>query len=116
MPLDHPALSRRVAPLEEHHDLEFPAHHPILQLHQFALEAKQLLEVDVTVERLRLRMLGQSVQEFGQTIVIDFQFELFVDGIEHLAVDAMEPGRRVVGHGCTRRLGWTRYVRQSGLR
>src|SRR5262245_60921142 len=35
-PLDDPALSRRVAALEEDHDLELLLHDPVLQLHQLA--------------------------------------------------------------------------------
>src|SRR5262245_29555143 len=57
-PLDDPSLSRRVAALEEDHDLELPLHDPVLELHQLALQAEQLLEVDATIHRLRLRMLG----------------------------------------------------------
>ena len=74
---------------------------PILQLHQLALQAKQLLEVDMTLEGLLLAMLGHFTQELGQPIIIDLELELLVDGLEHLAVDAMEPCVRVVAHGCT---------------
>ena len=79
MRLMTPALAGRVASLEENHDLELRVHDPILQLDQLALQAKKLLEVDVTVECLRLGMLGQPGQQLGQPIVIDFQFELFID-------------------------------------
>src|SRR5262245_10859140 len=41
--------TRRVAPFEENHDLALIVLDPILQLHQLALQAKQLLEVDVTL-------------------------------------------------------------------
>src|SRR6516225_10976877 len=50
-PLDDPALSRRVAALEKDDDLELLLHDPVLQLHQLALQAKQLLEVDATIHR-----------------------------------------------------------------
>src|SRR5262249_10564476 len=97
--LDAPALPRRVAALEDDHDLELLLHDPVLQLHQLALQAKQLLEVDATIERRRLGMLGDLGQQLGQAIVVDLHLELFVDGVEHLAIDAMEPRIRVVGHG-----------------
>src|SRR5262249_35382863 len=98
-PFDDPALSCRVAALEDDHDLELLLHDPVLHLHQLALQAKQLLEVDATIERRRLRMLGQLGEQLGQAIVVDLHLEFFVDGIEHLAIDAMEPRIRVVGHG-----------------
>src|SRR5262249_19161693 len=69
-PLDDPALSRGVAALEDDHDLELLLHDPVLQLHQLALQAKQLLEVDATIERLRVGMLGQLGQQLGQSISI----------------------------------------------
>src|SRR6516225_9104198 len=86
-PLDDPALSRRVAALEKDDDLELLLHDPVLQLHQLALQAKQLLEVDATIHRLRL------------AILVDLHLEFFVDGVEHLAIDAMEPRIRIIGHG-----------------
>jgi hypothetical protein len=55
------------------------------------LQAKQLLEVDVTLEGLLLAMLGHFAEKPGQPIVVDLELELLVDGLEHLAIDAMEP-------------------------
>jgi hypothetical protein len=98
-PLDDPALSRRVAALEEDHDLELLLHDPVLQFHQLALQAKQLLEVDAAIHRLRLGMLGDLGQQLGEAIVVDLHLEFFVDGVEHLAIDAMEPRIQVIGHG-----------------
>jgi len=46
-------------------------HDPVLQFHSFALQTKQLLEVDATIERLRLGMLGDLGQQLGQAIVVD---------------------------------------------
>jgi len=74
-------------------------HDPVLQFHQLALQAKQLLEVDATIDRLGLGMLGQLGEQLGQAIVVDFHLEFFVDGVAHLAVDAMGPRIRVIGHG-----------------
>src|SRR5262249_37357373 len=98
-PLGDPALSRRVAALEEDHNLELLLHDPVLQFHQLALQAKQLLEVDATIHRLRLRMLGDLGQQLGEAIVVDLHLEFFVDGVEHPAIDAMEPRIWIIGHG-----------------
>jgi len=74
-------------------------HDPVLQFHSFALQTKQLLEVDATIERLRLGMLGDLGQQLGQAIVVDLHLEFFVDGVEHLAIDAIGPRLRIIGHG-----------------
>jgi hypothetical protein len=63
------------------------------------LQTKQLLEVDATIERLRLGMLGDLGQQLGQAIVVDLHLEFFVDGVEHLAIDAIGPRIRIIGHG-----------------
>jgi hypothetical protein len=99
-PLDDPAFSRRVAALEEDHDLQLVVHDPVLQFHEFALQTKQLLEVDPAIERLRLGMLGDLGQQLGKAIVVDLHLEFFVDGVEHLAIDAIGPRIRIIGHGC----------------
>ena len=49
--LDHAALAGGVAALEEHDHLELVVLDPVLQLHQLALQAEQLLEIDVAVDR-----------------------------------------------------------------
>ena len=61
-PLDHPALARRIAALEDNHDLQPVADHPVLELDQLALKPKQLPEVEVAVERVGPRLLGLVVE------------------------------------------------------
>jgi hypothetical protein len=49
--LDHAALAGGITPFEDDDHFELFMLHPILQLDQFALEPKQLLEIDRTGER-----------------------------------------------------------------
>src|SRR5262245_12844677 len=60
-PFDRTSLAGRISAIEDHHQLEFLVDHPILELHQLALQAEQLLEVDRPVDTLWLR----AVREFG---------------------------------------------------
>ena len=96
-PLDDPAFAGGVAPLEDHDDLELLVQDPVLQLDQLALQAKKLLEIDASIERFHLRMLGDILQQLGQPIVVDFELELLVEAVEHFAIDALMAC--VVGHG-----------------
>ena len=48
--LDDAALAGGVAPFEQHDDLEVLVHHPVLQLDQFALQPKQLPEIEAPVD------------------------------------------------------------------
>jgi hypothetical protein len=47
-PLDDPAFSGGVAPLENHDDLELVVQDPVLQFDQLALQAEKLLEIDAS--------------------------------------------------------------------
>jgi hypothetical protein len=49
--LDGAALAGRVAAFEQHDDLELLVLHPVLQAHEFMLQAEQLAEIDLAVER-----------------------------------------------------------------
>jgi hypothetical protein len=62
-PLDDAALAGGVAALEDDDHLELVVLDPVLQLDQFALQPKQLLEVDGPVERLVRSMGGLRVPE-----------------------------------------------------
>jgi hypothetical protein len=44
---------------------------PVLQLDQLALQPKQLLEIDVPVERLPFGMLGRLGQQLAQSVVVE---------------------------------------------
>src|SRR6185437_3192604 len=90
--LDHSALAGGVAALEDHDHLELVVLDPILQLDQLALQAKQLLEIDVPVQRrnaLAGELRGPELLEF---IVRQFKLELFVQ-----AVPEVGPNKLVYG-------------------
>src|SRR3954465_2218978 len=92
--LDDPALAGGVAALEEDDHLELFVLDPVLQLHQLALHPEQLLEVDAPIERSGLRMFGGLVEP----VVIDLQLELFVEAVEHFAVDEFGACYGVIDH------------------
>jgi len=56
--LDDAALAGGIAALEKHHHLEPLMYHPILQLDELALQPQQLLEIEVTIDRILLRPVG----------------------------------------------------------
>ncbi len=92
--LDDAALAGRVTAFENDDDLELLLHDPVLQLDQLALEAKQLLEVDLAVEARELRA------PFGafRALVLELQLELLVEAVEHLGLD-FRGDRIALGHG-----------------
>jgi hypothetical protein len=62
--LDHAALAGGVAALEQHHDLELAgADHPVLQLHELALQPEQLGEVELAVEHAHTLPAVQNGRE-----------------------------------------------------
>ena len=46
-------------------------------------------------------MFCERVQRLGQPLIIDFQFKLLVQAVEHFVIDAVMPRFRVAGHGAT---------------
>jgi len=87
--LDGAALARGIAALEQHHDSEFFSLHPILQLHQFALQPEQFLEIDLAIDGLALRVFGHVVEQRVQALVIHFQLKLFVETISDIQTHAL---------------------------
>lgn len=87
--LDHAALAGGVAAFEQNHDLALLGRHPVLQLHQLALQPEKLLEVDPAVERFALRMVGGVGQELVQAVVVDLHFQLFVEAVGDLLAHAL---------------------------
>ncbi len=47
--LDDAAFARRIASFEHDHGFVAGGHHPVLQLHQFALQAEQFSEIGLAV-------------------------------------------------------------------
>jgi len=88
--LDGAALAGRVAPLEQHHQLELLVHHPVLQLDQLALQPEQLVEVELAVQPLHVRVHAGVAEQLGQPVVVDFQFQLFVEAVDEVVVGARQ--------------------------
>jgi hypothetical protein len=86
--LDDAAFSGGIPPLEDDDDLEPMVHDPVLQLHQFPLQPEQLLEIEMPVEGLRLRMLGEAVEQLGQPLIVDLHLQLLVEAVGDLRLDA----------------------------
>src|SRR5262249_15234191 len=96
---DDAAFSGRIASLEQHHHFEFLLNDPVLELDELALQAKKLPEIKAAIERLRscagersaaCERIGRMhvADELGEALVVDFHFELLVEGLEDLASDA----------------------------
>ena len=101
--LDDAALAGGVAALEDHHDLELLVLHPVLQLDQFALQPEQLLEIDPPIDGLIRGMVGELVGQRVEAIVVDLEFQFFIEAVEHFSVNAVVDG--LFGHGRLRRAG-----------
>ena len=68
--------------------------HPVLQLHQFALQPEQLLEVFLAVFLL-VRIARTAVGQAGQRmVVLDVHLEFFVPAVHHVAADT---GNQLLG-------------------
>jgi hypothetical protein len=91
-PLDDAALAGGVAALEDDDHLELVVLDPVLQLDQFALQPKQLLEVDGPVERLVRSMGGLRVPELLEPAFAELQFDLLVKTVAEVGIDALAQG------------------------
>jgi hypothetical protein len=99
--LDHAALAGGITPFEDDDHFELFVLHPILQLDQFALEPKQLLEIDRTGERRTVVMDRMDCPELFEMAFVELQFALFVKtvlkvGVDHLT--QMMVGGLQLGH------------------
>src|SRR5262249_58944754 len=90
--LDHAALAGGVAALEDHDHLELAVLHPVLQLDQFALQAQQLLEIDVTVERRKPLMDRLGVPELSEFAVVELELKLLVEVVAQILPDPLMDG------------------------
>ena len=100
--LDDAALAGGIAAFEDDDDLELLVLHPVLQLHQLALQAEQLLEIEAPVDGLAGRMARRSSASASQAIVVDLQLQLLVEAVEHFRVKAIVDGAPFdgfLGHG-----------------
>src|SRR5262245_50373694 len=81
--LDHSAFARSITTLEDNDDLELAIDHPVLQLDQFALQAKQFPKIKPPIDKILGVVLGDK---FGEPRVIKLHLELFIDAVDHLAM------------------------------
>ena len=84
---DDPTLARGIAAFEENHHLESLMHDPILQLDQFSLETKKLLEIEIPAQipSFASALCGLGDQRI-HAVVVDFHFQLFVDAVQHFGM------------------------------
>src|SRR5476651_84125 len=85
--LDHADFTRCVAAFEQDHHLVPGLDHPALQLHQFALQTKQLAEVQAS--RSFFRAFGDvAVEQVVEVMSVlgQLQFQLFVIDIDQFAM------------------------------
>src|SRR5262249_19740167 len=82
-PLDDAALAGGIAAFEDDDYLHLVMEHPVLQLDELALEAEQLLEVEVAVERFPFRIVRHLSQERVETVVVELHLQLFVKAVGH---------------------------------
>ncbi len=92
MRLMTPPLPAESRPLEDHHHLELVVLHPVLQFHQLALQPEQFLEIDPAVDSLGGGMAGEFVGQFAQAVVVDLEFQLFIEAVEHFGVNPVMGG------------------------
>ena len=86
--LDDAALAGSIAAFKQYYDLVASADHPVLQLDQFALEAKQFTKVLPTV-LLILRTLGfkRTSRQRVHGAVIKLHLQLFVIAVNQVVAD-----------------------------
>jgi hypothetical protein len=69
---------------------------PVLQLDQLALQPEQLLEVGGAVDRLRRAVAGFTgglrIPELLELAFAELKFELFVQAVAELGIDALAQG------------------------
>ena len=87
--LDDAALAGGIPALENHHHLELVVLHPALQFHQFALQAEQLLEIDLPVDALLDGVAGEFAGQRVETIVVDLKLKLLLEAVEHFRMDTI---------------------------
>ncbi|KAJ8134479.1 hypothetical protein OY671_012308, partial [Metschnikowia pulcherrima] len=80
----------------QHHDLSLVVSNPVSQLDQFASQPQQFPEIDPAIQ------LRPFVRRVGvvEPAVVEFEFELLVEGLGHFAVDALAQGQFGVEVGC----------------
>ena len=62
-------------------------HDPVLQFDQFSLQPEQFPEIGTAVEVILGPILAQLPQGGLETMVVELQFDLFVEVVEHLVLE-----------------------------
>ena len=91
-PLDHAAFARCVPSFKDHNEPVAGIQNPVLQLHEFALQAEQLAEIQ----------LARQSRVFGQTgcavldAIVDFQFKFLIVCVDEVLLEtALTLGERL---------------------
>lgn len=84
--LDHAALAGRVTPFEQDDNLVAGVHHPVLQLHELALQPDQLTEIVLPLAGGVPRCV---VQRQRVVAVLELQLELLIEIILKVTVNAL---------------------------
>ena len=65
-------------------------HHPVLQFHQFALQAEQFLKVAFARSFLFFSLWGSGGRKFFDVAVFEFHFQLFVVAVHQVLAKAAD--------------------------
>ena len=89
--LDSAALAGRVAPFEEHDNLELLVLDPVLKPHEFMLQAEQLPEINLPVQcrASRAQSLGDK---FVEPVLLQLQLQFLVEAVGDLGFDPVQIG------------------------
>ena len=87
MRLITPPLSGGVASFEDHDDLEPVVLDPVLQLDQFALQAEQLLEIEMPVQRRRSFVVGFCDPKLAELVILELELQLLVQTVPEVGAD-----------------------------
>jgi hypothetical protein len=79
--LDNAALPGRIAAFEKYDHLELVVDDPILELHQFALQPEQLLEIDSAIQGYRGLLVGKIAKERCEAVVIQLHLQLLIEAV-----------------------------------
>jgi len=82
--LDRAALAGGVASFKDHHQPVAAGDNPVLQLHEFALQAEQFAKVDLAL----LARFGGKRTVAVEDAVVDFHLEFFVVAVDQVFFEA----------------------------
>ena len=98
--LDRATLAGGIASFEDHHEPVAAGDNPVLQLHEFALQAEQFAKVDLAL----LTCFGGKRAVAVEDAIVDFHLEFFVIAVDQVFFEAalfflrIHGKLRLVGH------------------